>query len=541
MGKKRLRFLCVPLILCLLLSGCYSELLRQFGNSLMAEYTTVPYSEMEYTRPNMAALEQTLEESCAVLRETDSMEAAEDAIYGFYDVYDRFYTDYYLANICYSRDLTDVYWVEEYNFCAENAPTVDAALEELYYTIADAPLRQQLEEELFGIGYFDSYEGESIWDEAFLSLLEQESALQAEYYDLSEQAQEAEYYSEAYFTTYGTQMAELFVRLIALRQEIAAYVGYDSYPQFAYDFYYYRDYTAAQAESYLREIGQILYEPYCRMNQSDIWEGSYEYCSESDTFSYVKQAASAMGGQVKEAFALLERAGLYDIGYGENKYPSSFETYLWSYYEPFIFMCPYLDQSDKLTFAHEFGHFCNDYVCRGSYAGTDIAEVHSQAFEYLSLCYSENTDYLTTYKLADSLCVYVEQAAYALFEQQVYGLTGEALTAENVLALYAQIGSDFGLDSWDWDSRDFVTVTHFYTNPMYMISYVVSNDLAMQIYQRELESAGAGLSLYEQILSSQDSFLLTFAETYGLQSPFAEGRLQDAAKLFTTTPELMAA
>ena len=76
---------------------------------------------------------------------------------------------------------------------------------------------------------------------------------------------------------------------------------------------------------------------------------------------------------------------------------------------------------------------------------------------------------------------------------------------------------------------------------MYMISYVVSNDLAMQIYQQELESTGAGLSLYEQILSSQDSFLLTFAETYGLQSPFAEGRLQDAAELFTTTPELMAA
>jgi len=233
-----------------------------------------------------------------------------------------------------------------------------------------------------------------------------------------------------------------------------------------------------------------------------------------------------MGGVVEEAFSQLEQAGLYDIAYGENKYDSSFEVYLWSYYAPFVFMNPYLDQTDKLTFAHEFGHFANDYVCWGSGAGTDVAEVHSQAMEYLSLCYTEGAEDLEAYKLADSLCVYVEQAAYALFEHQVYGLTGEALTVENVQALYERIGIEFGLDSWDgWDSRDYVAITHLYTEPMYMVSYVVSNDLAMQIYQQEKASAGAGLTTYERCLESQDTYLLDFAENYGLESPFADGRL----------------
>ena len=103
---------------------------------------------------------------------------------------------------------------------------------------------------------------------------------------------------------------------------------------------------------------------------------------------------------------------------------------------------------------------------------------------------------------------------------------------ENVEKLYRNIGTEFGLDSWGWDSRDYVTVTHFYTNPMYVVSYVVSNDLAMQIYQLELEEKGAGLSLYDQCLYSQDSYIMTFAEDYGLESPFAEGRLEAVLEIF---------
>jgi len=528
--KKRL--VLIVLVLALLLSGCSMEVLEELLNSYYST-PTVHFRDMEYTHPDMMELEKTLSKSCETLASTRDIDAAMEAVYAFYDVYDRFYTNYNLADLNYSRDLTDLGWEEEYYYCAENAASVDAGLEELYYTIADAPLRKQLEEDFFGEGYFESYEGESIWDDTFLALMEQEAQLQSEYYALSDEALEYEYYSEEYFAESGTKMAELFVKLIALRQQIAEYAGYESYPQFAYDFYYYRDYTPEQAESYLKQIGQRFYDLYVRLELPEVWEAMGRYCAEADTFGYVKNAASAMGGTPAKAFALLEEAGLYDIAYGENKYNSSFELYLWSYYEPFIFMNPYLDQTDKLTFAHEFGHFCNDYVCSGSYAGTDIAEVHSQAFEYLSLCYGQDTELLTKYKLADSLSVYMEQAAYALFEQQVYGLKGEALTVENVAALYEKIGTDFGFDSWDWDSRDFVTVTHYYTNPMYIVSYVVSNDLALQIYQLELQEQGKGLALYEECLNSQDSYIIEFANTYGLESPFTLKRLEKLEALFT--------
>ena len=184
-------------------------------------------------------------------------------------------------------------------------------------------------------------------------------------------------------------------------------------------------------------------------------------------------------------------------------------------------------QLDKLTLVHEFGHLANDYACVGSYAGIDVAEVYSQALEYLSLLYGPDGDALTRSKLAESLCVYVEQAAYADFEHRLYEMAPSQVNARSILDLFRQVGTEYGFDTWAFDPRVFVQITHFYTNPQYVISYVVSNDAALQIYEKELEEAGTGLRLYQRSLDSQETWFLMFLEEQGLQSPFAPGRVAD--------------
>ena len=540
MRKKKLRLAALILALAVLLSACglSHDLLKraeEYAWELLGVGSeTVEFSDMEYTQPDMDALRQALRESCEIARTETDADKVLEAVYAFYDVYDRFYTDLALADIHYSSDLTDLYWEKEYNFCLENVAEVDAALEELYYTLAESPVRDELESDFFGEGFFLSYEDENIWNKKLLAMMEEENRLIGRYYELSSEAMEEDYYSEEYFSAYLEPMTELLVEQVSLRQQIAENAGYPSYGEFAYDFYHYRDYSPRQAERYLEEIGQKLTELYRSVNVSGIWKLADDYCDEDDTFRYVKTAANNMGGKTQEAFSVLEKGDLYHIAYGKNKMDGSFETYLWSYYQPFVFVSPYLDQTDKLAFAHEFGHFVNDYVCYGSTAGTDVAEVHSQAMEYLSLCYAEDAEELEAYKMADCLCVYVEQAAYALFEQRLYELQGDELTAENVQALYKEIGTQFGFDSWDWDPRDFITVEHFYTNPMYIISYVVSNDTAFQIYQLEREESGAGLAVYEQCVESMDSYLVEFAKTYGLESPFRKGRIDEVLQTLET-------
>ena len=520
----RKKWISLLLAFVLLLTGCSGVSFEEFVGDLNAEMAT-PFAEMQYTRPDMGAVQQALESCCDNAQTESDVQALLEQIFDFYGQYNSFYTNYNLANIHYFRDMTDAKWEAEYSFCMQNASTMEAALEQLLYALAACPLKDELEQhEAFGEGFFDSYVGTSIWDETFTNLMAQEAALVERYYDLCAAAQAVPYYSDAFFTQYGTPMAQVYVELIALRQEIAAYAGYEDYPSFAYDFYHVRDYTPVQAEKYLREIQQELVPLYRQVEERGLDVGSLP-CDEKAAFAYIKDFATAMGGTVRNAFVLLETAGLYDITYSDKKYDGSFEVYLTDYAVPYVFVNPSGLQDDKLTFAHEFGHFCHDYASGGSISCVDVAEVFSQGMEYLSLCYGENTAPLVQIKMADCLRIFVEQAAYALFEQQVYQLQGENLTVENVCALYEKIGNAFGFDMWDWDSRDFVLIGHYFSDPMYIVSYVVSNDAALQLYQMEQAQAGTGLARMEEQLTTTQTGFLAFLEEAGLESPFAPERL----------------
>ena len=531
MKSRLLRLIALVLTAAVLLSGCgMVDFGGYFGalRSLVQGEAIVPYESMTYERPDMVQLRQTLDTACEAAQGED-VSAIVDGVYGFYDAYDWFSTRYALADIRYSADLTDTYWEDEYNYCAQNAAEVDAALQTLYRALAKSPARAELEQDYFGSGFFDSYEGETLWDETFTAMLEQEAELQSRYYALSAQALEYQDDAEGYYDACADGMASLLAELIALRQDMADYWGYEDYPQFAEDFYFYRDYTPEEEQRLLEDICRELVPLYRELG-ADAWEASYAASSQEDTLAYLASAAKDMGGAVKDAYELLNAAKLYDIGYGENKYNASFEHYLTSYQEPFIFMNATLTAYDKLTLAHEFGHFCNDYASRGSYAGTDVLEFFSLGMEYLSLCYGGED--LTRAKMADSLANYVEQGAYASFERQMYDLTGDELSPEGLYKLYEQVALDFGFDSVGFDRREFVDVTHFYTNPMYILSYVVSNDAAMQLYQLEQTRRGAGLSLYEENLTTQETYFLAFLDSAGLESPFREGRIGEVKAIF---------
>lgn len=530
--RKRMFLSIVALCLtvALALSGCAIDVAGYFSNlSRMAsgKMGTTTFDDMVYTRPDMTALQSTLEESCRIATESTDIREIEDAIWEFYEAYDNFYTMMNLADVRYCADLTDLYWQEEYSYCMSHSSEADAGLDELYYALAKSPMLETLEgDDYFGEGYFDSYQGESVWDETFTDLMTRESELISTYYDLSRQSLELEYSSEAFYETVGADLAQLYVELIALRQQIADYLGYDSYVQFTYDSYYYRDYTPEQAERYTEAIRENLVPLYDQISSSGIWDGDWGSYSEQDTFQYVKRTAEAMGGSIADSFRLLVQKGLYDISFGENKYDASFELYLYTYRVPFIFINPDGSAYDPLTFVHEFGHFCNDDVCGGSYAGTDVAEFFSQGMEYLSLCYGGGDENVRKLKMIDCLNIYVEQAAFAAFEQQVYALEGDDLTVENVQALYGQVCESYGFDSWGFDSRDYVTMPHYFTNPLYIISYVVSNDAAFQLYQMEQTDRGSGRALYQDNIKSQENYFLTFVENAGLESPFADGRVE---------------
>lgn len=130
MKIRFLRLIALVLTAAVLLSGCgMVDFGEYFGavRSLVDGNAIVPYESMTYERPDMTQLQQTLDAACEAA-EGDDVSAILDGIYDFYDAYDWFSTYYALADIHYCADLTDTYWGDEYNYCTQNAATVDARL-----------------------------------------------------------------------------------------------------------------------------------------------------------------------------------------------------------------------------------------------------------------------------------------------------------------------------------------------------------------------------------------------------------------------------
>lgn len=527
---KQIKIMALVLALVVLFTGCAQlvDLTQQLAEKRDEQLqqlaglgkTKEPFSQMTYTRPDMETFQALVEESCQLGKTSKDVDQVLQQTTELYDAYDQFYTMLSLADIFYCKDLSNAEAQAEYEFCTSQSGQVEQALEAYYQALAQGPAVEELEE-YFGDGFFDGYTGESQWDETFLDLWNREQEAVSRYYEAMNQM------SDAGYDEMEKTLGPILVELIGLRQELATQMGYDDCEEFLWDWSYNRTYTPQDLDAYLREIQQELAPLYRKVHTSGLYEEVYRrQYEQSQCLSYLCSATEAMGGDIQEAYEEMTSRELYDIAPGEGKYEGSFEVYLASYDAPYVFVNPCEDISDFLSFSHEFGHFTNDYLAGGSYVSTDVAELMSQGMEFMSLCYAtepgeKELDMARRLRLADSLGVYVEQAAYYSFERQAYRLTGEELTVENLNAIYSQVAQDFGFDSVGWDEAEWTGVTHFYTNPFYVISYVVSGDGAMQLYQLERKEAGAGLELFQELLETDEDIpLLTLLEESNLESPF---------------------
>lgn len=532
MNRVKFRLIALVLAVALLLTGCALDFGGYFTR-LANVFRPVSFENMTYTRPDPALLDEALG-PCLESAKGKNLNKLVGHINTVNSICNNIQTNYFLAYIHYSIDMTDRYWETEYNYCSQLTPRVQAALDELMYALAASPLRKELEkEEYFGAGYFDDYDGESFWTEEFTALKDRETELVNEYYKLTSLAGTLDPQSETFYTTVGTQMEQLYTDLVKVRLEMATEAGYASYADYAYTVTYDRDYTPAQAMGLLGDIRTDLTPLYGKLAQSDVWS-QITGSTEEQTLRYVQSMAKAMGGVAQEAFSLMDKGNLYHISYGQNKIGASYTVFLPDYRAPFIFMNPTATTYDWLTFAHEFGHFCNDYATGGSGASIDISETFSQGMEYLSLRYADGGENMEKLKLSDSLSIYVEQSFLADFEDRVYRLKPEELTTEKVRALYGQVAGEYGLGELV-DERSYVNVNHLFASPMYIISYVVSHDAAMQLYQMETGAKGTGLSCYNAMLTTQQTGFLAFLEEAGLDSPFKDGHIKALRELFEET------
>lgn len=531
----------------------------EFPRPEEAELEPVAFEDMEYTRPDAAALCKALGELEKLVKNGGSFDEVGAAFEAAYSDYSLFNTMDSLSYIRHTIDLNDEYYETENNWCEEQSPLIEQALEKCYIAMGQSDLRDRLEEEYFTEGFFDFYDENQIYsNDRVVKLMQKDNDLQAQYMALqSDQTIEwngeevlyedivgdesLDYDSylmayQLYYNKYNPQVGEIFAEMIRTRNEIAKELGYDTFADFAYSYYYDRDYTPEEAEDYLSDIAAELAPMYF---YAVYGAQSTTPCSTDEVLDLFEKTVYRFGGEFATSYEFMQAYDLMDITDSSSKMPGSYVTYLNSYQMPFLYVSPTGKLDDLLTCCHEFGHFVDGFVnCNGT-SSIDCNEIFSQGLEFLSLSRAELDDdereALTISKVADSLLTFVSQAAYAEFELRAYALPDDQLNTEGLNALFLECMEEFGQSYTGMEdiiAPGWIDIQHFLIAPYYVISYCVSNDAALQIFQLEEEN-GTGLETYRALMStSSGNTILALLEENGMESPFEPGRVEELADFF---------
>ncbi len=561
------KILSLLLALSLLLSLCPAALAVEDGVRETDFFTDQPHANVDFADMTYRHIdsEPILEEMDGVrklLPDGGNGKKVEEAFDRLTGQFLEIITMYQLVQIRTYQDVTDGEAAAWHEHTARLYETVADALVLLIQDILKSPcggfLREQLTEE--DIAYYAGYKAKSGEQ---LARLAQESALENEYMAAAYQTCTVEYdgrtwdqaaadaallagelAAEAYTgisrsiaQKQNALLGDIYLRMVALRKEIAQSCGYDNYGDYAYTEIYQRDYTRQEIRSFHQAVKEhivpladALYPLYLSGYDEPALREDYAGDAALDLIEpYIGRLSSEMA----EAFSYMRSHGLYDSDYSDAKAEAGFTIFLTGYGAPFYFYSPCGEFRDLTTTVHEFGHYNNDYWQSAGWndgsKSIDIAEVHSQGLELLFSCFYEELlggedaaaaaqDYLMLSVLSGAV---IEGCLYDELQQYVYDT--EHVTLEQINRKYCQLCREYGVIAED-DPRtemyEWYGVPHTFTSPCYYISYAVSAAGAFAFWLDARDDYYAAVDRYLAFtaLDSSYGFQESFAEL-GMESP----------------------
>ena len=523
----------------------------------------VPFDEMPYERPTLDDLDAAIEAVGEALDAGEPYEVVESLLDACDDAYNAFYTMYSIAFIRSCQDTTDTFYADEYAWLDETSADVSQKIEKMYFRCGMSDMAQELEEKYFWPGFAEEYADESnaFYDDEMVALLQEESNLVAKYRDLvanpivkMSDGSEVEYATAleeyqgfayitllyAYYEQYNPLLSQVYIDMVKNRQQQAEAAGYESYEALAFDHTFERDYSPELAEEYLQNIKTYIVPLYKELSASGaLWSLDYGSLDAKRLEEVLRYGISDMGSDVTDTYEFMVKYRLCDLEYSPRKAQMSFQTYLGAYEVPFLFMDAAGNLDDITTFSHEFGHYLDGFLNFDEDETIDLAECFSQSMELLMLTRLDGIltpselENLYKIKMVSILSMYIQQAAFAEFEHIIYSTDPEELTTEYVNGVFLRLCQEYGFSEAGFEdlySMLWTDITHFFEQPFYVITYPVSHDIAMQIFQLEEANPGVGLEKFQEMLPREYKNMLDTALNAGLDSPFDPGRLEKVAE-----------
>lgn len=343
----------------------------------------------------------------------------------------------------------------------------------------------------------------------------------------------------AYDAAYAEAAAELFRELIAVRRQIAALLGFDSYPAYRYAVYG-RDYAPSDSARFCDSVQSLLVPLFRRAlldTASDrevllLTDGNR---MEETTLAAVADVIAEIDPRLSEPWAYLISHALYDCSASETKLSGSFTTYFASCGAPFLYVSWDGSYEMPTTLLHEFGHYAAYYRRGSAGVSLDLAEAQSQALEllafpYYAAFYGNRADEARAVKLCDLLYAIASGCLIDAFEQAAYAMDDP--TAEALAETFDRLCRAYGLDDAGFTATAWTRIPHLFRAPSYYISYALGAVTALELYRISLEHPNKAAALYWRLLGADGTDRASALRRCGLMDSLTDKAVQTVAELW---------
>lgn len=546
------------------------------------------FSEMPYSRPDMAAVFQELDSLAQRLQSAGS--AAEQlAVYKKKDVLmSRINT---LSSICSIRntvDTRDKFYEEEQAYLDEQYPLISEKIQAFNQVLVKSPFRPELEKEL-GSLVFTNIEIElKSFSPEIIPLMQEENRLTTEYQKLYASAQidfmgktvtiaqlgpykqdtdrsvrkaalEAE---GAFFDQHREEFDELYDKLVKNRTEQAQKLGFDNYVPLGFLRMGRNCYTPEDLQSFRSQVVRDLVPITIKVKERQAKRLGIEDFKFYDNALMFKDGSAKPQGTPDEIMAagkrmyhelssetgafidLMLENDLFDVLAKEGKAPGGYCTSLPDYKYPFIFSNFNGTSGDVDVLTHEAGHAFANYIADRTIEVADsrwptmeACETHSMSMEFLTapwhhLFFGPMTDKYELSHAEDALSFIPYGCLVDHFQHEMY--SHPELTPEERNQTWAKLEKlyrpylDFADLPFYGRGAGWQRQMHIYQSPFYYIDYCLAQVMSLQFFALSLENRETAWEKYIAFvrLGGTKTFI-DLAHSVGLRSPIDEGCVKD--------------
>ena len=550
------------------------------------------FSQMEYKRPDLAALKEQIQALTAQLRAADTYEAAKAVFLKKEELEKHISTQSTLAEIRHTIDTRDEFYDGEVRFWNGAQPQLEEDLQQWTMAMLASPFRKDFTAEYGDLMFVNAEIALKTFSPEIMGDIQQENDLTQEYEKLLASAQipfEGKTYTISQMSPFKTDpddtrrlaawkaegqwykdnqaaLDDLYDKLVHLRDQMGKKLGYEGYTTLGYYRMGRNCYTKEDVEkfraavrTYLVPLADSIYREQAKRLGKEypmsFADNALEFRSGNprpvgtpdDILAQGKRFYDALSPETSEFFRTMLDGELLDVLSTEGKAGGGYCTSIPDYRVPFIFANFNGTQHDVEVVTHEAGHAFAAYTNRDrvpmsyTWPSLEACEVHSMSMEFFAWPWAEGFFGKDTQKfyyshLSGALTfipygTMVDHFQHIVYEKPDMTPAERHGVWKELLGIYMPWMKLDGDIPFYAEGEGWQRQHHIYSSPFYYIDYCLAQTVSLQFWallQQDQKNAWEHYMAYTRQGGSR-----TFTELLknaGMESPFEEKCLRTVAQ-----------